>query len=176
MAITVSPNTPPVAVDDNLVLTANTTETVFVLDNDTDDDGDGLVVTTPAPTAAHGTVACDDFSCTYTPTSGYTGADGFDYTVSDGIATDVGHVSIQVNANTPPVAVDDAVIATSGRANDLFPLSNDTDADGNELELTNATDPAHGTVSCQADGTCQYTPDTGYVGADSFDYTISDGS
>ena len=64
----------------------------------------------------------------------------------------------------------------SGRANDLFPLSNDTDADGNELEPTNATDPAHGTVSCQADGTCQYTPDTGYVGADSFDYTISDGS
>ena len=82
VAITVSPNTSPVAVDDNLVLTANTTETVFVLDNDTDDDGDGLVVTTPAPTAAHGTVACDDFSCTYTPTSGYTGADGFDYTVS----------------------------------------------------------------------------------------------
>jgi large repetitive protein len=175
VSITVFPNTPPVAVDDELVMTANSTETVFVLDNDTDADEDGLTITTPAPTAAHGTVACDEFSCTYTPTSGYTGPDGFDYTMSDGLATDVGHVSIQVNANTPPVAVDDNVLATSGRVTDLFPLFNDTDADGDELELTTATDPPHGTVSCQPSGTCEYTPDTGYVGADSFDYTISDG-
>ena len=166
---------PPVAVDDTLTTKVNRAEFVFVLDNDTDPDDDQLTVTTLTPTATHGTVSCDEFgTCEYTPNTAYVGPDGFDYTVSDGSATDVGHVSIQVLANTAPVAVDDDLPATAGRENVLPVLDNDTDADDDPLEITNHTAPAHGTVTCDFD--CRYTPADGYTGPDSFDYTVSDGT
>ena len=41
------------------------------------------------------------------------------------------------------------------------------------LAVTDHTDPAHGTVTCDADS-CTYTPDEGYSGPDSFDYTVTD--
>jgi len=96
---------PPVAVDDNLTTKLGTPGTVFVLDNDTDPDGDALIVTgnTDPP---HGNAVCDQFGqCDYTPDGGYLGSDGFDYTVSDGNGgTDVGTVHVSVVANSPPVA------------------------------------------------------------------------
>jgi len=54
-------------------------------------------------------------------------------------------------------------------------LANDSDPDGDTLSISSASpSAAHGTVSCSA-SQCTYTPDSGYVGPDSFDYTISDG-
>jgi hypothetical protein len=166
---------PPVAVDDVLTTKVNRAEFVFVLDNDTDADFDELTVTTPTPTAGHGTVDCDEFgTCEYTPATDYVGPDGFDYVVSDGSATDTGHVAVTVVANTPPVAEDDDLSATADRPNRLGVLDNDTDADDDQLLVTSATEPAHGSVTC--DFECEYTPDAGYTGADSFDYTVSDGA
>jgi glucose/arabinose dehydrogenase len=47
--------------------------------------------------------------------------------------------------------------------------------DGDSAVLTyTATDPAHGDVMVNPDGTFTYTPDAGYVGPDEFDVTVSD--
>ena len=53
---------------------------------------------------AHGTVVVNaNGSITYTPTSNYTGADSFTYTVSDGHGgTAIGNVSLTVNSANPP--------------------------------------------------------------------------
>jgi VCBS repeat-containing protein len=38
-----------------------------------------------------------------------------------------------------------------------------------------ASQPAHGTVTLNSDGSFRYTPNTGGSGSDSFTYTVSDG-
>ncbi|MCP4306230.1 MAG: DUF1349 domain-containing protein, partial [bacterium] len=52
---------------------------------------------------------------------------------------------------------------------------NDTDANGNALSLAGFTQPSHGTLIDNGDGTLTYTPEQGYEGDDSFNYDVSDG-
>jgi VCBS repeat-containing protein len=55
-------------------------------------------------------------------------------------------------------------------------LSNDSDPDGNPLTAVKISDPAHGTVTLNANGSFVYTPALNYNGADSFTYAASDGT
>ena len=63
-------------------------------------------------------------------------------------------------------------------------LGNDTHAGGETLFLDSFTQPAHGTVTRDENGTpgdtsddqLAYTPESGWSGDDSFTYTISDGN
>ena len=94
-------------------------------------------------------------------------------------------VTQTVNAvpNTPPTAADDpsystledtplTVNAGSGV------LKNDDDPDNGPLPLIarNASDPAHGSVTLNSDGSFTYTPDADYNGADTFTYEAFDGA
>jgi hypothetical protein len=85
------PNNPPVAANDSYSVTANRTLTVDaaegVLVNDSDPDGDPLTANL-ASTAPNGTLALSgNGGFTYTPDSGFTGADSFTYRASDGLTT-----------------------------------------------------------------------------------------
>jgi cytochrome c len=80
------------------------------------------------------------------------------------------------NTNRPPVAGDDAASTLQGSAVDVAVLGNDTDPDGDDLSVESATDPANGTTAVNEDGTVRYTPDAGFAGTDTFDYTVSDGN
>lgn len=79
--------------------------------------------------------------------------------------------------NNAPTAVGDAYSTAHNSAINLPVLANDTDADGDALMVTAIADaPRHGTATIQPGATTvQYTPTTGYSGADLFQYTISDG-
>ena len=60
-----------------------------------------LTVTTTGPitTTGGGSVTmASDGSYTYTAAAGYTGVDTFDYTVTDGVTSDIGQASITVTA------------------------------------------------------------------------------
>src|SRR5262249_1430226 len=57
---------------------------------------------------------------------------------------------------------------------DVFVTGNDSDPDDDFLTVVSNTDPAHGTATC-SNGSCTYTSDPGFLGADTFDYTVSDG-
>ena len=82
--------------------------------------------------------------------------------------------------NTPPVALDDdggtqfqdAAIVL--QAADL--LANDSDADLDNLTVHSVFGATNGTVTMDANGTITFTPDAGYVGAASFQYTVTDGT
>jgi VCBS repeat-containing protein len=55
-------------------------------------------------------------------------------------------------------------------------LNGDSDPDsGGAVTVSGNTNPAHGTVTVNADGTFTYLPTAGYSGTDSFQYTIVDG-
>jgi hypothetical protein len=79
--------------------------------------------------------------------------------------------------NAAPVAADDVVTLVAGQAAArVAVLANDTDAEGDELTVAVASTPMHGTAVVNPDRTITYTPEAGYAGADSFNYTVSDAS
>ncbi len=55
-------------------------------------------------------------------------------------------------------------------------LANDTDPDGDELQLASVGAPAHGTATARADDSVMYVPAAGFDGSDTFNYTVSDGN
>ncbi|MFC1782774.1 SUMF1/EgtB/PvdO family nonheme iron enzyme [Planctomycetota bacterium] len=54
-------------------------------------------------------------------------------------------------------------------------LSNDTDEDGDPLKAIKVSDPEHGILVLNEDGSFTYTPDLDYNGLDSFTYKACDG-
>ncbi len=105
-------NQPPVAVNDpGPTVTRNTPVTMTaasLLANDSDPNGDPLTITAVSG-ASRGTVALNttNNTITFTPETGYTGAAGFSYTVSDGRGgTASANVSLTVSApGTNPVSL-----------------------------------------------------------------------
>src|SRR5437667_8361636 len=53
-------------------------------------------------------------------------------------------------------------------------LANDTDAEGNTLTATKLSDPAHGSVTLNANGTFSYSHDGSETSSDSFTYKTCD--
>jgi len=180
VSITVTPagNRPPNAVDDTATTVEDQPKTIAVLTNDTDPDGDTLLVSA-ASDAAHGSADINaDGTITYTPDAGFVGSDSFTYTVSDGRGgSDTATVSMTVTQapNRKPTAVNDTTSTLRDTPVRINVLANDTDPDGDALSVSNVTDPPHGAAVDNHDGTITYTPDAGYTGSDTFQYTIGDG-
>ena len=183
VSITVnSVNDGPDAVDDDATVTEDSgPNTVNVLINDTDTEGDTLSITAVTQ-GTNGSVVNNNSSVSYTPNANFFGTDTFTYTVSDGNGgPDTATVNVTVtNANDDPTATDDsATIAEDSGANAINVLANDTTAPdtGETLTITAKTDGAHGTVVITGGGTgLTYTPNANHFGSDSFTYTISDGN
>ena len=184
-----SDNNPPVAIDDSATTSFETPFNGNVLVNDSDPDGDAITVVSNTD-ASNGTVVVNaDGSYVYTPDAGFSGADSFEYTISDGEGgQDTATVSINVEEvvappppppgpsdNNPPVAIDDSATTSFETPFNGNVLVNDSDPDGDAITVVSNTDASNGTVVVNADGSYVYTPDAGFSGADSFEYTISDG-
>ena len=90
-------NLPPVAFDDSEITLQNTLVNIAVLDNDSDSEPLTLL---SVGNATNGTVDHVGSIVTYTPDTDFVGLDSFNYTVSDGILTDMGSVSITVHEGT----------------------------------------------------------------------------
>ncbi len=184
VTLSVTPTAPPVANNDAYSTPENTTLTVSapgVLDNDVSPTGRTL---TPAVVSnpLDGTLTFNaNGSFTYVPNSGFVGTDSFTYHDSDGNNTsNIATVTLTVTpaANQAPVANNDAYstpedttlnVATPGV------LSNDTSPSGNPLTPTVLTNPAHGSLTFNTNGSLTYVPVNGFVGSDSFTYHDFDG-
>lgn len=79
-------------------------------------------------------------------------------------------------ANRPPVAVADRVTIVCDASVTIAVLANDSDPDGDALNVTKVSKPANGTAKATADGKrVKYEPKRRFRGTDRFTYTISDG-
>jgi VCBS repeat-containing protein len=109
-------NDAPVAADDSVTTDEDTSTAGNVLANDTDLDGDALTASLLSGPSNGSLTLNTDGSFTYTPAVGFTGTDGFTYTVSDGQGgTATAAVTITVN---PVASTSDMII--SGIAMDLI--------------------------------------------------------
>ncbi|MDR3633988.1 MAG: cellulose binding domain-containing protein [Isosphaeraceae bacterium] len=98
--------------------------------------------------------------------------------VGAGLATATGTATIVDTISappTPPVANNITTETLTGVAVNVNVLASASDPLGYTLSLASYTQGAHGTVTTNSDGSLAYTPASGYLGADSFTYTVSDG-
>ena len=142
----------------------------------TDNDGTiaSYAVTTSA--ATRGTLTGTAPTLTYTPGANLNGPASFTFTVTDnqGGVSAPATVTINVAAvNDAPVATAQAVSTNIGTPVN-FTLAG-SDVDGNTLTYAVATNPTKGTLSGTAPN-LTYTPTAGQQGADSFTFTVNDGS
>jgi VCBS repeat-containing protein len=143
-----------------------------------DDVPDGMAVTVVGATSpAHGTLTLrEDGSFTYTPYAGFVGTDSFTYylVMEDGVS-DTATVWLEISS--VPAANEDEYTVTHDQAllvDAPAVLDNDTSPEGNPLAAVLETDPAHGTLTLDDDGSFTYTPYTGFTGTDSFTYIAQD--
>jgi gliding motility-associated-like protein len=154
----------------------NTPVTINVLANDL---GTNLTITSVTQ-PMHGTLSINaDGTITYTPTEGTYGPDYFFYTVCNDLGQcDETLVSITVlpedAPNQAPNANNDVAVTPLNTSVTINVLANDSDPENGTLTVTAVTQPAHGTVVINADGTITYTPEEGYMGVDTFSYTVCD--
>ncbi|MGJ8597539.1 Ig-like domain-containing protein, partial [Sulfitobacter sp.] len=169
-------NDAPVAVDDCVATDLNTAVDIPVLANDTDPDGDALTVT--EATSPDGTVVInDDGTLTFTPNDGFTGDAEINYTITDGNGEEdsaVAKVSVG-EVSAPPVAEDDTAETDEDTPVTIDVLGNDSDPDGDDLTVTEATSP-DGDVTINDDGTLEFTPNPDFNGEATITYTITDGN
>ncbi|MEB3277878.1 MAG: Ig-like domain-containing protein, partial [Lyngbya sp.] len=182
--VTVNPpvNQPPDAVDDISTTPFQTPVTLNVLANDTDPEGNPLTIADiQQETTNGGTVTIVNGQLEYTPAAGFSGNDTFTYTISDGSLTDTATVTVTVEPrpNTNPDAVDDSRTTRLNTAVAVNVLANDTDPENDPLAIAefDQTSANGGTITPSEDGQALvYTPAPGFVGTDTFTYTINDGN
>lgn len=181
----VTPNALPVASGDEGV-TDEDTAIVFSFDtllaNDSDTDGDSLEIVS-FTNAVNGVVSADFAaeSITFTPISDFNGIASFEYRLSDDRESSTGIVTVVVNPinDTPIVVADsrqthlDQVLLMSAESL----LLNDSDIDGDMLQLAAVSSAYNGSVSYDLNSkTITFTPDLGFIGSAGFTYQVSDGT
>jgi large repetitive protein len=178
--VTVTPvNDPPSAIDDIITTNEDTTETVNVLFNDTDEEGPVTISSIDTP--SHGTaVQSGTDSIAYTPNANYFGSDSFTYTIVDSEGAPVtATVSVTIlSVNDIPTAMPDAYSTDEDQALVVaIPriLENDSDVETTTLTAILVDNTLQGTLTLSTDGSFIYTPNANYFGSDSFTYRASDG-
>lgn len=171
-------NDAPTASDEIATTNEDTSIDIAVLVNDADIDGDQLSIA-EVTAASNGSVMINlNGTINYTPDSNFHGTDTFTYTINDGNGkTNSATVTVIVNpVNDAPVAMDDITSTDEDTPVDIFVLPNDSDIDGNTLEVDSVGNPANGSAVVNANGSITYTPNADFHGIDTFTYVIRDGN
>ncbi len=116
-------------------------------------------------------------------TSGLTGDTGVDTTTHGGTSAfsetvNSAHLNV-LSVNDNPVASGDTLTTNEDTPLVISAaslLANDADVDLDTLTISSATQPTHGTLVNNGNGTYTYTPAANYEGSDAFTYTVSDGN
>ncbi|MBK1792062.1 Ig-like domain-containing protein [Persicirhabdus sediminis] len=143
-----------------------------VLSNDIGNNLQANLITPPK----YGTVTLNaDGSFTYRAMGGFTGRDKFIYNASNGSvtgSTNAAVVTLNVTESVGVGAVDDVYsVQANGELQVDAPgvLENDH---GVGISITGNTNTSNGILTIASDGGFKYTPNYGFIGEDSFSYTI----
>ena len=170
---------PPVAKDDTGETKQNSEIKIPVAGNDVPGNSElvtgSIIIVTPPQ---HGKVTVNpDGTVTYLPENGYSGNDTFTYTITDknGQVSNVASVTVNIRPSDP-VATDDNGVTSYNKPVTIKILSNDHEdgASFDERNIEIKSQPQHGTVRVNSDGTITYTPNDGYTGPDEFSYRVRD--
>jgi len=184
-------NDAPLALADSAQTNEDATVTIDVLLNDSDPDSGAILGITAVTQGANGgLVSFTADGLVYNPNGqfdalvlGESATDTFTYTVTDNNGSSVtAAVTVVVNGiaagNLAPEAGNDT-LATSEDTALLITrtglLANDSDQDGDALSIGTVSQPAHGVLNDNGNGTWTYAPAANYYGTDSFTYVLSDG-
>ncbi|MDZ4811080.1 MAG: Ig-like domain-containing protein [Pseudomonadota bacterium] len=166
-------NRGPVAQNDSVSTAFGTAVVIAVLANDSDPDGDTLSISAVGA-AQNGAATISGNNISYQPGVGFVGTDSFAYTISDGHGgTATATVTVTISGR-PPVANPDVATTLTGIPVTIPVLANDTDPDGDLLSVSALSTAANGTLVLNANASVTYTPTAGFVGNDSFTYTLRD--
>ena len=83
--------------------------------------------------------------------------------------------NVTITQDAAPIANNDTATTDEDTPVDVNVLANDTEPDGDTLNVNSVTQGAHGAVSVNPDKTVHYAPELNFFGSDSFTYTIDDG-
>ncbi len=166
-------NDPPYAQNDVASTPAGTPTSGNVLNNDSDPNGDPLTATAIG-SLPPGLTLDPDGSFTYNPPAGFTGTVSVPYQACDGAGKcDTATLTLLVLPSSPLAEADHtATVINTPVSGDLG--TNDSDPQNSPLtyNTTASVPPSNGNVTINADGTFTYTPNNGFVGVDSFQYTV----
>jgi len=168
-------NQPPVAPNRFVEVAAGGTVAIDCTATDPDG-GPGALTYTLVTAPANGALGGVLPNVTYTPAGGFTGCDQFTYSASDGAATsNVATVRIAV-ANQSPTANNVTINdVPTGQSTTLTLSASDPGNCPRSPFVNWYTQPANGAVDSPSGLTVRYTPNTDFVGTDTFTYTVSDG-
>lgn len=170
-------NSLPIAVNDELDLSQS--ENINPLLNDIDMN-DVLVLSnlTIVESPINGELMINENGVMYLPSPEFPGTDSFKYSVLDekGESSNIASVNVIGQGNTLPASSDDSVTTNFQTAVTINVLGNDTDSDGtlDTSSVVVSTDPSSGAATVLSDGQIRYTPNTGFSGSDTFQYTVQD--
>ncbi|REL28146.1 tandem-95 repeat protein [Thalassotalea euphylliae] len=169
-------NNAPQALDDSVTVEQNSIDNpVNVLANDSDIDGDELVVSSAAANHGHVVILANG-ALNYTPEQSFHGEDTIAYSISDGKGGSAS-ASVKVTVsekpvNKAPIAVDDSVTISTINTTTIDVLANDSDPENDELSVVSASSDFGNTqvVNQQV----QFTPYQGVSGLLVVNYSIED--
>jgi len=168
------PNSIPVANDDSATVVAGSSLTIDVLENDTDSDNDSLTVTNLTQPSL-GMVFISNNQVLFEAVD-VAGEYQFNYSATDGKATSASAtVTVTVTEPPPaaPIAFDDSSEVEFQGQVTIDVLANDTDANNDQLVITNLTQPTIGSASI-VDNAILFEADD-ESGEVEFTYTANDG-
>ena len=178
-------NNPPKAKDDNAsTFVGVTINSIDVLSNDSDPDGDPLTITSVGAATGGGSVSLNGSTISFTPGAS-AGNDSFSYTISDGkggTASAIVRVTVtSPPVNQPPVAVFDNCNQTLGVTTFTCNLlANDSDPEGDPISITgySASSDVPGALlsSSRSNGILTFTVDPTLPQTITISYTLSDGT
>ena len=172
-------NLPPSANGDLFQAHPGETVTLDPLKNDTDPNGDQLTLAAVSGAPAGATIQPNLDRGTIDFRATEPGSYSFAYTVSDGIATTLGIIRVEVTApsSEPPVAENDTAVLPQGGSVLVAPLNNDYDPSGGLLSITSvdASNAPEIEVALIDRHLLRVTAPAGLERTVQFSYTVSNG-
>lgn len=177
-------NRPPTAQDDEFGIRPGRTTILSLLDNDSDPDGDVLVIS-DHDAIAESTGRLDPIdggrALQFTPAEGFVGTISFNYTVDDGRGgTATANVSAHVvpeGINNPPYSVRKPGVSVEANQTVSYNVLADwRDPDGDDLYLVGASPKSGDLVRFTPDGFITFTHQTSELGEKEVQFQVSDGS
>ncbi len=155
---------------------------IYPLTNDTDVDGtldvNSLVITQEPIFGSLARQVLPDgrVELAYSPFSTFAGSDSFRYTIADNLGQDSAQATVILDPSKLPRTGPDFMGGVAADGFNVDVLANDFPVVGtlDLSSLTILTQATGGIATAGTDGTISYVPNAGFVGEDTFAYTVSD--